>query len=285
MRLSLVRGITPCLALAVIALAVPGVALSAPALVPDDCAKCHDQPPADIARAGAAHKDDVSCTDCHESHKPKKAANIPACSQCHSGSAHYGLKGCNTCHANPHAPLEIKLANNLTEPCLSCHEPQIKQLREQKSKHTLLFCTGCHAEHRKVPMCLKCHKPHSADQVQADCSKCHKAHQPSVVTYGETLVNKDCAGCHKKAFDLIAATETKHKTVACVKCHPAKHKTVPTCQSCHGSPHPAGMMVKYGKCTDCHNIAHDINHFTAAAKPGVAPAKVPAAAPAVAPKP
>ena len=52
----------------------------------------------------------------------------------------------------------------------------------------------------------------------------------------------------------------------CAFCHKEKHKTVPKCQDCHGTPHPAGMMAKFGKCGDCHGIAHDINNFVDAPK-------------------
>jgi hypothetical protein len=51
---------------------------------------------------------------------------------------------------------------------------------------------------------------------------------------------------------------------------------VPACQSCHGVPHPAAMMAKFTKCGECHNIAHDLNHWsTAPAKAPAAPAKEP----------
>jgi hypothetical protein len=50
---------------------------------------------------------------------------------------------------------------------------------------------------------------------------------------------------------------------------------VPKCQDCHGTPHPAGMMAKFGKCGDCHGIAHDINNWTEKApSPAEAAAKV-----------
>jgi hypothetical protein len=52
---------------------------------------------------------------------------------------------------------------------------------------------------------------------------------------------------------LLAANKTKHGKILCVTCHQAKHKTVPKCQDCHGSPHPAGMMSKFTNCKECHN--------------------------------
>ncbi|MGC1455696.1 MAG: cytochrome C, partial [Nitrospirota bacterium] len=41
----------------------------------------------------------------------------------------------------------------------------------------------------------------------------------------------------------------------------------PVCQDCHGSPHPAGIMAKFPKCGECHNIAHDLNNWSASPKP------------------
>ena len=68
-----------------------------------------------------------------------------------------------------------------------------------------------------------------------------------------------CYACHTEVKALKEGS--KHAKLACAFCHKEKHKTVPKCQDCHGVPHPAGMMVKFGKCGECHGIAHDINNF------------------------
>lgn len=229
-----------------------------------DCAKCHVGPPADIAANGASHQK-ITCQDCHAGHRPSSKNNIPQCNQCHQGKSHYELKGCLTCHRNPHTPLVVTFAGNIIDPCLTCHTSQIKQLRDNKSKHSALYCTTCHTVHRKAPECTKCHKPHSTDMVATDCGKCHRAHMPKVVTYKVDTPSKSCAACHKKAFDLLSATTTKHKTLNCASCHQDKHKMIPKCQLCHGDKHPASIMAKFSKCGDCHNIAHDLNNWKAAA--------------------
>lgn len=241
-----------------------------PTLDNQDCVKCHAGPPADIAAAGGKHKN-VGCNECHTGHRPASKNNIPQCNMCHDGSAHYKLTGCLGCHKNPHRPLDIQFGSKVTDPCLTCHTEQIKQLKQNPSKHSTLFCSTCHSVHGKIPACVQCHKPHSPQMTQADCKKCHKAHMPKAVTYGSDVANKDCGSCHKKAFDLLAASATKHKSVSCVSCHKDKHKMVPACQSCHGTPHPASMMTRFGKCGDCHNIAHDLNHWQAPAKGAAAP--------------
>ncbi len=243
-------------------------------LTQDDCVKCHAGPPADVAAAGAKHKAEVSCLDCHAGHRPASKNNIPKCSQCHEGKPHYQEKNCLECHKNPHKPLTIAFGGKVTEACLSCHTDQIKQLKEHKSKHTALFCSSCHDVHRKIPECVKCHRPHSTEMAQADCKKCHRAHQPSVVAYGPDVPNKDCSACHKKAFELLSASPAKHKAVACVKCHANMHRTVPACEQCHPQKHQAQLMKKFPRCGTCHYIAHDLNNWPVAS----APAKEKAAA-------
>jgi predicted CXXCH cytochrome family protein len=248
-------------------------------LTSSDCVKCHEQPPKDVAANGGKHKTEVSCQDCHVGHPPKVKKPIPLCSQCHEGKPHYKLQGCLGCHSNPHTPKVIKFGNNVTDPCLTCHTPQIEKLRTFKSKHSALACSFCHNVHGRIPDCTQCHKSHSADIVQKDCKACHQAHTPKNVTYKNDVPSKFCAACHKKASTLLSASTAKHSKLACVYCHQAKHKTVPACTQCHVKPHPAAMMAKFPKCGECHNIAHDLNHWTtdaAAPKATVAPKAAPA---------
>jgi hypothetical protein len=245
-----------------------GIAAAQPqaTLTNDDCAKCHTAPPADISTAGGKHKD-VGCTGCHEGHPPTVKKPIPQCNQCHMGKPHYELKGCLSCHKNPHTPLNITFAGKVTDACLTCHTKQNDQLKQFKSKHSALDCSTCHDVHRKVPQCTQCHKPHSAEMVVADCKKCHKAHMPKVVTYADNTPSKDCGACHSGVLKMLSASKSKHKDLACAFCHKEKHKTIPVCQDCHGSPHPAGIMAKFPKCGECHNIAHDLNNWSASPHP------------------
>ncbi|MEI6208118.1 MAG: cytochrome c3 family protein [Desulfuromonadales bacterium] len=230
-------------------------------LLNDDCIKCHSKAPTDIAAAGTKHKSEIGCQDCHNGHPPTTRKIIPLCSQCHEGKPHYKLDVCKNCHFNPHMPLNIKMGGNITDPCLTCHTQQIVKLRDNKSKHTLLYCSSCHNTHGKIPDCTQCHKSHSAEQTNADCKKCHQAHMPKNIAYNDKTPSKDCAACHKAAYTLLSASTFKHKSLSCVACHQAKHKMVPECQSCHGTPHPAPMLAKFPKCGFCHSIAHDLNNY------------------------
>lgn len=247
-------------------------AIQTPKLLNDDCIKCHSKAPTDIAAAGTKHKTEIGCQDCHNGHPPTTKKIIPLCSQCHDGKPHYKLAACNSCHFNPHTPLNIKMGRNITDPCLTCHTGQIVKLRDNKSKHTALFCSTCHDTHGKIPDCTQCHKAHATDQTNADCKKCHQAHMPKNIAYNDKTPSKDCAACHKAAYTLLTASTFKHKNLSCVACHQAKHKMVPQCQSCHGTPHPAPMLAQFPKCGFCHSIAHDLNNYknNAAPAPGAA---------------
>jgi len=229
-------------------------------LLNTDCIKCHASVQAMVDSKGAKHKTAVTCTNCHRGHPPmvSKEKIIPLCSTCHTGKPHYEIGGCNTCHSDPHAPLEMKLAANLTAPCLSCHPQQGKETKDHPSLHAKLFCTTCHKAHRDVPECLKCHQPHSTDMVNKDCTMCHPAHMPLMVAYGAEMPNKNCAACHKSISDTLSSVDTKHAKLACVFCHKEKHKYVPACESCHGAPHPAGMIKQFPKCNMCHISAHSL---------------------------
>lgn len=225
-----------------------------------DCVKCHAGVQALVDSKGAKHKTAVTCSGCHQGHPPmvRKEKIIPTCGMCHAGKPHYAIGGCGTCHSNPHAPLDIKLAANLTAPCLSCHVQQGKEVKDYPSRHAKLFCSTCHKAHRDVPECLKCHQPHSAEMVNKDCSLCHPAHMPLVITYGSDMPDKNCAACHKNISDMLKGHASKHSALSCVSCHKEKHKYVPACESCHGSPHPAAMVQKFPKCNMCHINAHSL---------------------------
>jgi predicted CXXCH cytochrome family protein len=103
-----------------------------------DCIKCHTAVVQTVDSKGAKHKTAVSCMDCHKGHPPmvSKDKIIPLCSSCHAGKKHYEIGGCNTCHSDPHAPIDMKLGANITGPCLSCHEQQGREVKDHPSLHS-----------------------------------------------------------------------------------------------------------------------------------------------------
>lgn len=230
-----------------------------PELSPKDCIKCHKNPPRDIESNGGKHKTSVSCLDCHEGHRPASKDNIPQCSNCHEGEAHFELEGCLSCHTNPHTPLNITLAGDLIAPCLTCHTEQIEQLKAHPSAHTQQSCTFCHDKHGYKPECFNCHDAHREGQVMQDCVTCHQVHMPLDVTYPEDTASDNCGACHDGPYELLKASPAKHSALTCAYCHQAKHKMIPKCQDCHGAPHPAGIMNKFPNCGDCHGSPHNLN--------------------------
>jgi predicted CXXCH cytochrome family protein len=246
-----------------------------PTLTSADCVKCHQKETAAIAANGKAHKTELTCQSCHESHRPMSANNIPACSNCHSGEAHFEVKGCTKCH-NPHSPLDITLQGELKDICLTCHGAEGKELKENPSKHTEFACNFCHADkHGVIPACTDCHESHSDQITQSDCKSCHQAHKPLALTYGDNVPSNQCAACHDRAFAQLTASKSKHHDKACVFCHAGKHKVVPQCSDCHGMPHAPGMHQRFPKCGQCHNTAHDLNNWPAKQETPKAPAAAP----------
>jgi hypothetical protein len=224
-----------------------------------DCIKCHQQPGIDIAKKGGAHRDKVTCLDCHEQHPPLVQSAIPLCSKCHAGQSHFELDNCLACHANPHMPLVMELEKHITGPCLTCHPEQGAQLEQNPSFHSRLNCTDCHqVRHGRVPLCFKCHKPHTDTMTSADCRLCHQAHKPLAITYGKDVPSESCGSCHADVYGMLAKSGAKHRGLACAACHAERHGNIPECTVCHGLPHAEQIHALYAKCGECHGIAHDL---------------------------
>jgi hypothetical protein len=196
--------------------------------------------------------------DCHVEHPPLGTEVIPECSMCHSGSPHYELEGCGSCHVDTHAPLELELAGSLTKPCLTCHQAQGDELKAHPSMHTELACNECHLAHREIPNCMDCHEKHSAEMDYQACVTCHPVHMPTVVTYPQDIPSTYCAACHGEAMELLTANTTKHHALSCAYCHKDEHKAVPPCSQCHPQAHPAAILNKFPTCGECHGTAHDL---------------------------
>jgi hypothetical protein len=265
MKASRIVRVAIILALAAAGLWLPAVCGMSPARAefPNmNCASCHADAVRDVKTAGGRHRA-VPCTGCHLGHPPDAGNALQSCNRCHpkTKSAHFELGGCLGCHKNPHTPLNISFSR-IKGACVSCHAAQVEQLREHRSRHSALECSACHDIHRKVPECTRCHKPHSGDMIAADCRYCHRAHQPLPVTYASDVPSKDCGACHRKALDLLDASASKHRELGCAFCHAGRHKTVPACRDCHGSPHPEDIMARFPVCGRCHSVAHDLNHWT-----------------------
>jgi len=225
----------------------------------EECARCHPRQVNFIAEAGGRHRN-VPCVGCHPGHPPDTGNAFVQCNRCHlkTKKSHFQTLGCITCHTNPHTPLKITF--NPKARCLHCHDEQREQMTANPSKHNAVGCGGCHDVHRKKPECVQCHNPHTSTLATV-CRQCHNPHMPKTVTYSADVPSKDCGACHPGPVALLSANTSRHHLIACARCHQAKHKVIPTCSFCHGTPHPQGILNKFPKCVQCHNIAHDLNNW------------------------
>ena len=226
---------------------------------PEECVRCHYGRVYDLSAAGAKHRD-IPCLNCHAGHPPEVAKPTVPCSKCHvkAQNDHFGTTGCLSCHTNAHTPLKMSFKGAGTDVCVVCHGLQGWQLRKYESKHSALNCANCHDMHRQFPSCTQCHVPHKG-KIAGGCNLCHKAHMPKLAAYPDPMPSEDCSVCHRTVADLLSATTTKHRSLSCTGCHQQRHRMIPACEDCHGTPHPKVFMVKFPQCGECHNIAHDIN--------------------------
>jgi len=189
----------------------------------EHCVFCHKKQPATIDAKGGKHKTEVGCLDCHIEHPPEGQNAVPECSMCHSGKPHYDLENCGSCHSDTHAPLDLTIEGEVSEPCLSCHEQQGIEVRDYPSAHTDVACNECHIKHKYIPQCTECHEKHSVDMDQAACLSCHPVHKPLEITYDMEMPSRYCTSCHGEAGSLLAANTTKHHELSCVFCHRDRH--------------------------------------------------------------
>lgn len=227
-------------------------------LILADCEKCHRQEFNDLDEAGLAHQTELTCTDCHKGHRPKSFDTIPKCSQCHSGEDHYRLQQCLNCHRNPHRPRQIRLPKKARQECLTCHQAQEQELVRYPSYHSELVCTDCHQYHGQMPSCMSCHQGHNRQMTEAVCQNCHQPHKPLDVSYADTTPSTDCSGCHQQAATDLEQSKRKHRLLKCADCHRQRHKTIPLCSDCHGSPHAEEIVTRFPACGGCHGTAHSL---------------------------
>jgi len=237
-------------------------AAAAPAAEPtqtipkEKCFRCHDDPEAEsddgrsiavlAARfATGAHKR-LDCVDCH-------------------------TDALTTKHPR----------NNLGkvsfEPCLGCHEDEIKPFHD--SVHARVrgdepsSCQGCHGELHFTPRSRDPNAPMSPVNQLKNCGQCHKdmmegylgsVHARALLVSGlnSAPACSDCHGSHdiQRHTDPDAATSHQGSPKTCGKCHEGILKV--WTESAHGE------MWKEGKqgpvCTTCHH-AHSIQDPTTVA--------------------
>lgn len=178
-----------CLALLLSQFFLVTAAQSTPRLTLADCEKCHLDQTRQIAAGGRAHRDQMTCLDCHVGHPPPEIDNIPACTNCHVASPHTEMVDCTGCHQRTqncrvchqvHQPMSWTDAATAQLHCRSCHAEAVALIQTSKSKHQSLACTFCHPMHRRIQECSDCHGlPHAkGTHDMFACQVCHnRAHE------------------------------------------------------------------------------------------------------------
>jgi len=229
-----------------------------------ECGRCHMPVYNQIRTEGGKHQ--IECVNCHTKYHVYSPSKqnwkdiMPQCKTCHGVFHGDKFPTCSVCHSEPHAPKkQIAMSAELTKACADCHAKVTDQLRTNVSKHTKVACSTCHHQkHGYIPSCMECHTPHTEKMTVKDCLACHPVHSPLNITYAETVSNDLCGSCHKQVYDKLNASVSKHRLVACAKCHHSKHRYIPKCAECHGSPHGEALLKKFPNCLQCHIDVHNL---------------------------
>ncbi len=220
------------------------------------CSQCHPQQFEEFSTHPGRHAD-LKCVYCHQVH-----GQVEACTDCHAPHTQdMTAEDCLNCHP-AHAPQEIKYSATIpNEQCAVCHTGENRELVQGSTKHSSLKCASCHTIHKQIPRCTDCHAPHAPDRAYEDCTRCHySAHNPIAINFPADAPREDCAACHKEIDAKLRESNTKHNDLNCVYCHPT-HRSMPTCESCHGLPHKDVYNVHkdYPNCSQCHIDPHEVN--------------------------
>ena len=240
-------------------------------LTVNQCGQCHPGTFGSLKNAGGKHQFD--CQKCHttfHAYNPKKGgwdALMPKCASCHTEPHGKTITDCSSCHVNAHAPKKIPMEAALINACPTCHTSPREQLTKFPSKHTKVSCQKCHSTHGYKPSCFACHKPHHEGQELPTCLKCHPVHKPLQITYEKDVPAVTCGSCHQKVYSTWQKTPSKHGKVNCATCHHSKHRNIPKCGECHGTPHTKEFHVRFPNCLSCHLDVHDLPVKQAKGKP------------------
>ena len=139
------------------------------------CGQCHAKISKELKAHPSKHLTDVACLDCHAD----KHGYIPACDACHenhSPAVAMGTAECMTCHP-VHRPTEIVYTKTTPNAvCAGCHDDIDAMLRNSETKHAPVACADCHASHKEIPACKKCHGEPHPKAMLIDTSKCGECH-------------------------------------------------------------------------------------------------------------
>ena len=213
------------------------------------CQPCH-LPQYDAIDKGTGRHSKLKCDLCHVQH-----GYLPTCADCHGLFHGSDVTDCDDCH-DPHVPESIEFDYGNNSECARCHHSVIEEtFAREHTKHAELSCYMCHPLHAETMMCIDCHPGHSSGMGMRDCRNCHRiGHVPTDIMYSPNAAETKsgvCVDCHAKSFNMMYESESEHRYIECVECHPA-HGAIVACDACHIMEPPHGT-----ECGACHGFAHD----------------------------
>lgn len=211
--------------------------------ISETCLGCHaGKEEHNNFRRGEHWRNDVGCTDCHNSHSPVVIAANPGSQTLISESTRR--------NAGTLSSLTLKA----TEPqlCLSCHA-------EMKAQFALPFR---HKVLEGTIRCSDCHNPHGGFELKQTrlstgpdtaCLKCHADKQGPFVFEHAPLKVEGCSSCHSPHGSanpkLLARARVRQ---LCLECHSNAHEIgAPNTPNFHNQ-----ATLRYQNCTTCHVRIH-----------------------------
>lgn len=159
-----------------------------------------------------------------------------------------------------------------TVDCARCHYEIFMSIKNGQGAHRI-ECRECHETFHGfrrglryedvLPTCTSCHdKPHGESKEMVACTTCHAVPHAPLASLELKTLQPFCASCHADAESRIASGRLDHSRLKCVLCHSDRHGYVPTCQECHGTPHPQEIIEEFAGCLDCHGNPHNLSLAT-----------------------
>ncbi|MDH4319463.1 MAG: hypothetical protein OEV64_13815 [Desulfobulbaceae bacterium] len=157
--------------------------------------------------------------------------------------------------AEPVAPVSTEL---LSTDCIKCHKDQPDAINTDGGRHkTEVSCRDCHEEHlplgeNTIPQCSKCHDSSDREHFGVpNCLGCHtNPHTPLNISIEDSTASVTvCLTCHGEKGEELKAFPSMHTQQNCTVCHPARHKAINKCFTCHEGHDPSQV---YEDCLKCH---------------------------------
>ena len=98
-------------------------------------------------------------------------------------------------------------------------------------------CQTCHTSHGFKLSCFCCDKLHDEGQALTTLHQAPSGAQAAADYLREGFTSGHLRFLPWQGLRQVAVDPSKHGKVNCATCHHSKHRYVPHCTECHGSPH------------------------------------------------